>query len=408
MSRKINIRGELIGHVGSPSTTNEIKVNLEEYAYSKGLVGNFCVIPFIQDGKHCFAIGQIVSVQLRNPYLERHSVEKIIAVRGEASPLTKEHDVINVILGPSSAYSVDEDVITPSTMATVPSTGTPVYSLTQEIVDLISQKCGASVIYLGKMYNTNILLPMTLQHFGMKEEGGLGEGYHIGVFGKTGSGKSFLTRMIMLSYAKFPTMSILCLDPTGEYAKEINTRGVMFDILNLLKRTFHVYDISQISLTSTNSLKRILLASAPDFLDFMGVRAEENRVNAANLISEFFEVNRSLMLPTGQRIPSLANAYQEVVFDRLLGYIERNINRIYVSQDAQNRVLSIIRNPVQRRLLFRRWHSLVLLFDSKRISIDKIVSDICRKREIVIIDLSEMSASGIYWNERIKHACDYR
>jgi len=395
--------GELIGHVGSPSTTNEIKVNLEEYAYSKGLVGHFCIIPFVQDGKNHFSIGQIVSVQLRNPYLERHSVEKIIAVRGEASPLTKEHDVINVILGPSSTYSVDEDRITPSTMATVPSTGTPVYSLSQEIVNAISRSCGASIVYLGKMYNTNILLPMTFQHFGAKEEGGLGEGYHIGVFGKTGSGKSVLTRMIILSYARFPNMSILCLDPTGEYAKEIKQKEVMFKILkNILNRSFQVYGVSEISLTSTNSLRRILLASAPDFLDFMGIRAEENRINAANLIAEFFEANREIPLPTGQRIPSLPNASEEFVFNQLLDYISGHINRIYVSQDAQNRVLSIINNRTQRRLLFQRWRSLALLFDSRRISIDKILSSICQKREIVIIDLSETSAEGVYWNERVR------
>ena len=390
----------MIGHVGSPSSYSEIRITLEEHAYSKGLVGNFCVIPFIQDGKVCFSVGQIVSIQLRNPYLERHSVEKIVSVRGEASPLTKEHDVLTVIFSPSSAYSMDGNRLLPTIMATVPSTGTDVYLLNQDIVNMIGEACGG-VIYLGKMYNTDILLPMIFQHFGKVEEGGLGEAYHLGIFGKTGSGKSYLARMIMLSYLRHPEISILCLDPTGEYANEVRSGGLFNQILSHLGREFRVYDVTQISLTSIDAFIRVLLSSADIFLDRMGVRAEENRQNAARLIAEFFERSQVITTIDGRRITvSLSNAHDERVFNELMNYIRRNVGRIYVSQDAQRRVLDCIQQN-RRRSLYRIWKPIAMLF-SGEITIDNILRELIQERKTIIIDLSEVSARERLWNERIR------
>ena len=43
-------------------------------------------------------------------------------------------------------------------------------------------------------------MPMWFKHFGDEKDDpeAAGEGYHIGIFGKNGSGKSVLARMMML------------------------------------------------------------------------------------------------------------------------------------------------------------------------------------------------------------------
>jgi len=53
-------------------------------------------------------------------------------------------------------------------------------------------------------------LPMWFKHFGTGPAGA-GEAYHIGVFGRTGSGKSVLAKMITLAYARHADMGIFIL-----------------------------------------------------------------------------------------------------------------------------------------------------------------------------------------------------
>lgn len=395
------IRGcEIVGHVGSPSSSTELKVTVEEHAYSKGLVGNFCVIPFIQDGKHAFSIGQIVSTELRNPYLESHSVEKIVSVRGEASPLTEKHDVLNVVLVPGSTYSVAENSILPSTMATVPPTGTPVYLLGQPVVNEIVTKCRQTGIgYLGYMYNTSILAPMFFKHFGKPEEGGLGEAYHIGIFGITGSGKSCLARMIISLYARSAEMSILVVDRTGEYVGEIRGGKNLCSFLTSARRTVSYYGVSQIALDTPEALGRVVLTN-DDFLRRMHIVHPENQERAANIMAEFFRTQRMIALPTGARIQTLPNAAHPAVFDQMLNHIGGNITRIYATPDKQREVLAEIGNPQGRQTLFQYWRPIASLF-AGRTPVGQVLEEAIVQRKIVFVDLSDTSAGGVYWNDRV-------
>ncbi len=78
------------------------------------------------------------------------------------------------------------------------------------------------LFYLGYAYGSKIKLPMWFKHFS-KEEGGIGEAYHIGIFGKTGSSKSVLAKMIVSGYTKHKNMYIFILDPQGEFSQEFSS-----------------------------------------------------------------------------------------------------------------------------------------------------------------------------------------
>ena len=388
--------GEIIGIVGSPSSSTEIKLDLLETAYTKAIVGNFCLVAFKQEGGDTLTIGQLAETRLRNPYLERHSVEKIISVRGEAKPLSGEHDVLTVVLVPGATYSFEGDEVLPSSVATVPPTGTPAYLLNQIMVEKLIPKLKETA-FVGKMYGTDILLPMLFRHFGKPEEGGLGEAYHVGIFGKTGSGKSFLARMICSIYGRYPEMSILGIDPTGEYVREIKKGDPLGRYLKLGDRKLSVYDVSQIALTKPGALKRILRTS--DFLDRMGVRAAENQEYAASLIAEFFEWTPEIVTVDRGRMRSLPNANQQFVFTQLMNYVRDHVRRIYVSTPQQERVLNTL--ETRRDHLFSLWQPIANLFAHGRKPVDEIIVDACTKREIVFIDLSQVSATGVYWNDRV-------
>ena len=70
--------------------------------------------------------------------------------------------------------------------------------------------------------NPNCLL--WFKHFDTGADGA-GEAYHLGIFGKTGSGKSVLAKMIMLAYARYEKMGILVIDPQGEFSQDASGDG---------------------------------------------------------------------------------------------------------------------------------------------------------------------------------------
>ena len=81
---------------------------------------------------------------------------------------------------------------------------------------------------LGTAYGSTVKMPMWFKHFGRGSQGA-GEAYHIGIFGKTGSGKSVLAKMIMTAYSKHTQMGIFVLDPQGEFAKDFRENSTLKD-----------------------------------------------------------------------------------------------------------------------------------------------------------------------------------
>ncbi len=337
---------------------------------------------------------------MENPYLERHSVRKIVSVRGEASPLTEKHDVRRLEMMLGSAYSWTNQRVVPIIVSSVPPTGTRIHLLGQAVVDELTQQQRPEITYVGKMYNTNIYLPTIFRHFG-RGAGGLGEAYHLGIFGKTGSGKSVLAKMLMTAYARHDDMSILVVDPQGEYGRELRAGGQLQVMLSdRLKRTTSTFDISRIALTDLNSLKRILIVSG--FLDNLGVRAEENRLNAADLIADFFSRPHDIPMPTGNPVRvSLSGSGERVVFERLMDHVLQNVRRIYFTQEAQARVTEIATR--ERDRLYGRWVPIANLFSTAggKISIDRVVQQAYHPRSFTIIDLSEVSARDVYWSDKV-------
>jgi hypothetical protein len=73
--------------------------------------------------------------------------------------------------------------------------------MSKEVMDSILRDYQDQLFYLGNAYATQIPLPMWFKHFGTGEKGA-GEAYHLGIFGKTGSGKSVLAKMILCARAQ--------------------------------------------------------------------------------------------------------------------------------------------------------------------------------------------------------------
>ncbi|MEM2600800.1 MAG: DUF87 domain-containing protein [Candidatus Hadarchaeales archaeon] len=392
-------RGEHIGAITSPSTSTTFLIDVMESAYESSLVGNFCVIPFKQEGRPTYALGQIVSLELTNPYLEGHSVRKIVSVRGTAPPLTGvTHDVKVAEILVTSTFALKEGQLLPSTVGTVPQTGTEVYKLNQPIVDKLVELRGSErekISFVGQIYNTDILAPMCFEHFG---KGGLGEAYHLGIFGKTGSGKSYMARMIISCYARHPEMSIFVFDTVGEYSDDIRKGERLGKIMSRLGRPVFVYSIGNIRLCDPRTLSRILLRS--QFMRELGVFGSEYEISVAEYIERFLDQNLSqgyvLISTLGQRV----SITDSLALGELLAYLDQNLNRIYGSPQPIMRVRDRIRTNFTR--LHNIWRSVATLFEPgpQKVSVEDIAKRL-GQGEVIFLDLS-VPPVGVFWDPSVQ------
>lgn len=176
--------------------------------------------------------------------------------------------------------------ISEGTLGTSPATGTPIFSVRDEILDKLLEQYKNQILYLGHAYATDVKMPLWLKHFD-RGEGGAGEAYHIGVFGKSGSGKSGLAAYMLLGYARHKNMGIIFIDPQNQFASDTDLPFKLHDSLRKLGREVKVYRLTdQIRLgtqkNSVNLFTSLLLKT--DFYKNMGIKASSNQEDAAEAL----------------------------------------------------------------------------------------------------------------------------
>jgi len=236
----------------------------------------------------------------------------------------------------------------------------------------------SQLFYVGKAYGTEIKMPMWFKNFGRS---GAGEAYHIGIFGKNGSGKSVLAKMIMSAYAKHEEMSILILDPQGEFAVDFRSQTQLKAIIHeKLGRDVQVYDLHNLVLTGGYELfKKILMNTK--FLDKLGIFHEDNKVRAADEIESILlgrsrgntGFDRSKLKPW--------EIYTKAAFDRVWLALETDevLQKIYTGEPYQDRVKREVKFG-DREAYFDLWSKIANLFryegKEKSIDINKLVNKI--------------------------------
>jgi hypothetical protein len=289
--RTINAQAEKIGAIGSPSSTTEIALDILGTAANKKLVGEMAYFSFPQDGKDHYAMGQITEIQLRNLWLEDATMRSLARQRGQVNPVSGQQDTHLGQMAISAVFSDNGDnTYSPSILGTVPSTGTWVNLATDAFLDTLLYRYMDEIYYLGKVYGSSPKLPLWFKHFG-SGKAGAGEAYHLGVFGKTGSGKSVLAKMIMLAYSRHKDMSIFVLDPQGEFAKDCQGQtghtGFNLPVKEQLEKNGKevlVYSVKDLVLDRWELFEEIL--SQSELFDQLTIVRSENRDKAVSSIKE--------------------------------------------------------------------------------------------------------------------------
>jgi hypothetical protein len=400
--RKTFDNTERIGVIGSPSSTGQLTIDVLGTAVNKSLVGSLSIFNFNQDGYDHYALGQIIEIMMQNVWAQDPTIRGLIRQKGRIDPITERQDTHIAKMSVSSVFANKGGTIDQSLLGTVPSTGTPIKMLNEDVMHSLLADYEKELFYLGLAYGTNIKMPMWFKHFGSGQQGA-GEAYHIGIFGKTGSGKSVLAKMIMMAYARHKSMSVFVLDPQGEFSKDLKNETSIKSILeNTLSRKTEVYDLYNLVLTGFDLFKRVLVNSG--FFEKLGIYYETNRQQAADQVE-------SILRARGTLDSSIApyDAHTREAFNRVWNAFQTDqvLRRIYSTRDYQERVRSSIENADPEHY-YKIWRSIANLFKfegrARAIKIKELVSKIHDgNRSIIVIDLSETNVpEDILWTDITK------
>ncbi len=383
---------ERIGVIGSPSSTSAVALDILAGAVNKKLVGELALFRYYQDNCSHYALGQITEVSMRNVWHEDPTMRSLIRQHGRVDTISERQDTHCGDMTISAVFATGPNGYRPSILGTVPATGTPIYLANDSVLSELLSSYRDQLFYLGHIYGSKPLLPLWFKHFNLGPQGA-GEAYHLGIFGKTGSGKSVLAKMILLAYARHPQMAILVIDPQGEFAKEVRGdmasggfRLPMKRVLDRLRKPTKVYGVRDLVLDRWDLFEHILSESG--FFQRLGVKAGDNQRQAAEAISEQLQKDGI----------KLADLHRRDSFDKTWNNLkeERILVRIYGSKEARERVRQQMAETNQNDLYQTVWLPITQLFredrNGTRNKVESLLTSLFspnqEKRPLIVIDLS--------------------
>jgi hypothetical protein len=409
-----NARAQDVAVVGSPSTNTELTVDLLLDAIEERLVGALTGFEAVQNGQQITSVGQIVGIELRNRWHEDSVFRNLVKRTGEIPPITNRQDTRIADLVVGATFRQASHGFEPEVLGMVPATGTRVFRVDQSLLDRLLEVYRSEIVYLGRAYANDVLYPMWFKHFG-DGTGGAGEAYHLGVFGKTGSGKSGLAKMMLCAYARHPQMGILVIDPQGEFSLELSgtrvgKQGLQLDqIVRNQGRAINVYRISDLQLDDWTTFEEMLVSLG--FCEELTVTHPANAIRAAEVMRNGVE---RAQLEGRARFPLAQLASRDAMREALNASIDQQaISYIFPSREPrlrlQNRVQDILANRMDE-VFTNRWEPLAQLFAAGRgrRRLYGIVSDlmgtaqVSDPRPVVVIDLSARGNQGRFWSEELQ------
>lgn len=405
-----------LGITSSPSTTLDITIDITEKNKRERALGQMVYFLIEEDGRNILVIGQIISIQTSNRWHEDPSFKGVIKRHERLPHLSEVADNRIATISVQACYCLLGEKAEGYILGTSPSTGEKVQKMSNQVMQVLMQIHAKSITYMGKVYGTDVDLPFWFKHFSKTTENsselGAGDAFHLGVFGKTGSGKTVTSSYILLGYAKNKTnMSILVLDPQGQFfldqellpgnnklEDKVKEKGMKYQKLKILDDVYLPADRFDIlsELVKNNGFVGEAFGPfyTPDKLDVMSEAIEEyligrsnnpkfslNNVNAKTLLNEI--LNRF----------SKAEDTQE----KKDGY-SKYITRVWAKEDRRQklleRIIYLITNFDKQTSLLAKWGSIITLFSSKKAngsdkkSIDSIVDEIVIQRgNFVVLDI---------------------
>lgn len=429
----IHLSDSSVGITSSPSTTLEIEIDIREQSKTERALGQMVHVVLEEDGNKILVIGQIVEVSTKNRWHEDQSFKGVIKRYGSLPHLSGVADNRLATLSVQSSYDLSSQVPQSHILGISPSTGIDVHKMNNAVMAKLIEHQKDSVTYIGRIYGTEVDLPMWFKHFGKDDEEnkeyGAGDAYHIGVFGKTGSGKTVTAAMALLGYAKNKSnMSILVFDPQRQFTQdqELLPDGEKLqehiENMGMKVQCFKLIEGITLSDNRVDVFSDLLVGSgfiADAFAPFY----QEEKISAMkNSIAEYIEgrsnkssfhigeeVPRKLLKEMMERFLKLGSksTSEKPVFSQY-------ITDVYGTKDTQKRLYDSIRKQLkklegqsdedfEKDATFRKWLKICRLFQpgDGKITINNLAKQIVEdKGNFIILDLTP--AEGDIENENLQ------
>ena len=408
------IKTATVGITGSPSTTLEIALDITEESKTSRALGQMVFVWQEEEERQVLSLGQIAEVSTKNRWHEDQSFKGVIKRHGRLPNLSDVADNRLAVVSVQASFDCSAQTPKSHILGVSPSTGQKTDKINNEVMHLLVEQHGEAISRIGKVYGTDdVDMPMWFKHFGDDSEGipglGAGDAYHIGVFGKTGSGKTVTAAMMMLAYAKNKNMNVLVLDPQGQFTmdnrllpggeklqEQIANAGMTLEKYNLVKDVFLPDDTQE-----DMSMFAGMLVSNDFVRTAFGITTKEKQDAVGECIARYFAGRKN------SPDFNLRTQDPKKILTQFLGRFlrpsddERDyLKYVYSSKEYQNRVridteetLSAVENdrPDGADAL-NKWREIVELYSDnggRKTNINDIVKKVAEKKggNFVILDL---------------------
>ena len=237
---------KLIGIIGSPSGTFEVTLDVAQAGENSKILGQLVCFTTEESSSAIMSIGQITEVTTRNIWHEQPTFKGIIKRHGKIPHISEVADHRTGKMFIQSSFQKEGQDYKPYKRANSPSTGTRVLPLDNDTMSSLMRAYHGQLVTFGNAYDNNIQVPFWFKHFGSADKGGAGDAHHIGIFGRTGSGKTVTAANMVLAYAKHhENMSILILDPQIQFYNDnkVLPKASFEDQINKLGMKYEKYQI---------------------------------------------------------------------------------------------------------------------------------------------------------------------
>ncbi|MFZ0510084.1 MAG: DUF87 domain-containing protein [Candidatus Nitrosopolaris sp.] len=337
-----------VGSIGSDISTDSLTINLNSHGSRMKLRGKLVFFEFIEEGSTVYTIAQVSQIVGLNPALDEHPVMTIIKRENSISSISGELDINIATIKPKASYMLLPSNIgdksnqaeqsynlIPTIIGSVPPTDTLVYLINEKFLNQLFRKYLDRFSYVGNAYLSNVKIPLMFRHFGTGEFGMGNDAYHLLVTAKTGTGKSTISKMISICYARYPEMAQFIIDPVGEFAN--NARGSygtekfrlnLRNIYQGLGRVIRVYNARDLVLDTWDLFEYVLYRV--EFLKTLTIDSGQNRKKACRVLRQELE---SLHI-------TLANLWTEESFKKIISLLrDEDIQKqIFKNKDPRQRL----------------------------------------------------------------------
>lgn len=243
--------------------------------------------------------------------------------------------------------------------------------------------------YIGRGVGDAVPIPLHLGDFSE-----LNEAYHFVVAGPTGSGKSTLVKMLLVGYARNPSMNFFILDTAGEFARAFQDQDrsqfpiLMASVWKNLKRTPpRVVGLDQMSLDTWELLEELLRKHA--VMEYLGIRNANNQRLAVEYLTDALRKKKV-------KLARLVESREEIF---AVLKTEKFAKAVYSDPDRQN---ALFQNLLEEDSLARFWDAFSHIaerFREGRPTPSGLVLDLMKKQgATIVLDLSTLE-----WEDPFKY-----